>query len=93
MIVTELTTSNILPTFYLLSYVTFGRDAARFGQLIEFLTWLSIILWLIVALTMLLRARAHYSHIWHQRKHRKATAHDIPIALKQSTEKKRHGYS
>ena len=93
MIVTELNSGNILPTFHLATYVTFGRDAARFGQLIEFLTWLSIILWLIVALTMLLRARAHYSHIWYQRKHRKAIAHDVPSALKQSTEKKRHGYS
>lgn len=64
-----------------LAAVTFGRDAAQFEQLIEFLAWLSIALWGIVVVTTLWRTHTHYRHAWHKRKIRK------------KTEEKRHGYS
>jgi hypothetical protein len=93
MVVTEFNAENILPTFHLLAYLTFGRDIAQFDQLIQFLTWLSITLWIFVILTTMLRAGAHVTHIRYRHKNRKNKIQDVPRAPKQSTEKKRHGYS
>lgn len=56
---------------HLLAYATFGRDIARFHQLIEFLTWLSIILWCFVIATTLLRAGAAIVHTRFQRRYNK----------------------
>lgn len=57
-ILTKLGVGGTFTGTYFLAYATFGRDIARFHQLIEFLTWLSIILWCFVAITTLLRAGA-----------------------------------
>ena len=74
----KLNTAGTLPGIHLLAYATFGRDAARLGALLEFLTWLSIALWSCVALSILLRTGAHYVHIWNQRRAHAATNHNAP---------------
>lgn len=51
--------------------VTFGRDTAQFEQLLEFLAWLSITLWAVVAVTTVWRTHSHYRHVWNKRKLRK----------------------
>jgi len=93
MIITEFNAENTLPTFHLLAYLTFGRDIAQFDQLIQFLTWLSIALWIFVILTTMLRAGAHVTHVRYRRRNHKNKVQDVPHTPKQSTEKKRHGYS
>jgi hypothetical protein len=92
MTVTEFSAGHILLTSNLMAYATFGRDITRFSQLIEFLTWLSIILWSCVALTTLLRASAQYTHKYRQ-KYRKTVTKDASSTSDQNSEEKRHGYS
>lgn len=79
--ITQLKTWGVLGMLSFLGAVTFGRDTAQFEQLVEFLTWLSLALWGIVAATTLWRTHTHYRHTLHKRKIRK------------KTEEKRHGYS
>lgn len=62
---------SILTALTFSAEITFGRDAAQFELLIEFLTWLSVALWGIVFFTTLLRTHSHYRHAWHKRKSRK----------------------
>src|SRR5690554_792395 len=47
--------STIPSGLNLMADVAFGRDIARFHQLVEFLAILSIVLWMMVVLTALLR--------------------------------------
>jgi hypothetical protein len=61
-ILTTISAGDTLTGTHWLAYAAFGRDIARFQQLIDFLTWLSIILWCFVILTTLLRAGAHILH-------------------------------
>jgi hypothetical protein len=61
-IFTSHSTGGALLGVSLFAYATFGRDIARFHQLIEFLTWLSITLWCFVIITTVLRAGAAVAH-------------------------------
>ena len=67
-ILSILSAGDSLSGTHLLASAVFGRDIARYHQLIEFLTWLSIILWCFVILTTLLRAGASALHSRSQRK-------------------------
>jgi hypothetical protein len=70
-ILTKLGVGDTLSGTNLLAYVTFGRDIARFHQLIEFLTWISIILWCFVVATTLLRAGVAVIHTRFKRRYSK----------------------
>jgi hypothetical protein len=70
-ILTSISAGDSLTGTHFFSYATFGRDIAQFHQLIEFLTWLSIILWCLVIATTLLRAGAAVVHTLFQRRYNK----------------------
>jgi len=70
-ILTSTSAGDTLIGTHFLAYATFGRDIARFHQLIEFLTWLSIILWCFVIATTLLRAGAAIVHTRFLRRYNK----------------------
>ncbi len=80
-IITQLGAMGSLGALTHLAAATFGRDTAQFEQLLEFLAWLSIALWVIVIVTTLWRTHTHYKHAWHKHK------------LRKKAEEKRHGYS
>lgn len=50
--------SNVQSGINQIASLTFGRDAAQFRQLIELLTIVSIVLWLAVLVTVILRMGA-----------------------------------